>query len=143
VQVQDVMTRDVCVVSPDTALDVVARLFAAHRICGAPVVVDGTPIGVVTLADLVTGRRRKCGGYPSYYRTGGDVVTDAEPPPAGKVADVMSPFVLAIEATADLASAAARMLADDVHRLLVMDRARIIGIVTSMDLLRGFAREAA
>jgi len=145
--VHDVMTRDVYAVSPDTSLDTAARLLASRRITGAPVVGhDGKAIGVVSLADLVDPDRPRglLDGYPLFYRLndgGVEEIGEAAGVAPGRVADVMSPFVLAIESSATLEIAAERMLEDRVHRLLVMENTQLIGIVTSMDLLRGFVRE--
>jgi len=144
--VNDVMTRDVYAVAPDTSLETAARLLARLHVTGAPVVgPGGNPVGVVSLSDLVDpdGPRSAHPGYPRFYRmTDGDLeeVGEAAQVGPGCVADVMSPFVIGIEANAPLSVAAERMLDDGVHRLLVLDHARLIGIVTSMDLLRGFIR---
>jgi CBS domain-containing protein len=60
----------------------------------------------------------------------------------GRVADIMSPFVLSIDAAASLVEAATLMLSENVHRLLVMDGRKLVGIVTTTDLLRGFVNGA-
>ena len=142
--VADVMTRDIYAVAADTSLVTAARVMTTKRITGCPVVASsGKPIGVVTLADLADPDRDRSDrdGYPLYYRVehghrleisdGADVV-------AGRVADVMSPFVLSIHATAPLVQAGRVMLNDGVHRLLVVNRGTLVGIVTATDLLRGF-----
>src|SRR5262249_36148105 len=52
--VENVMVREVIAVARDTSLAAVARLFALHRIAGAPVVDDnGRPMGIVSRTDLV------------------------------------------------------------------------------------------
>ena len=56
----------------------------------------------------------------------------------GQVIGAMSPFVLSIEPTETIVEAASRMIAENVHRLLVIDKGKLVGIVTSIDLLRGF-----
>jgi CBS domain-containing protein len=55
------------------------------------------------------------------------------------VAEVMTRRVLALPPTADVAAAAERMHAANVHRVLVMDGGKLLGIVTSMDLARAVA----
>jgi CBS domain-containing protein len=145
--VHDVMTRDIYAVAPDTSLETAARLLTSLHVTGAPVVgPGGKPVGVVTLADLVDPDRERGAhpGYPRFYRlTDGDLeeVGEAASVGPGCVADVMSPFVFGIEASAPLTVAAERMLEDGVHRLLVLEHTRLIGIVTSMDLLRGFVTQ--
>jgi len=56
------------------------------------------------------------------------------------VADVMSPFILSVRPETALMDAAKLMVDDDVHRLLVTAEGRLVGIVSSMDVLRGLVR---
>ncbi len=144
-RVSDVMTREVVAVAPDTGVETAARLFTTQRISGAPVVsAKGRPVGVVTLADLVDPDRdvtNKKGFSHFYTVAGGEAfeVGDGAETNSGQVADVMSPFVLSIKSSASLAEAARVMVGDGVHRLLVLEGTELVGIVTSTDLLRGFA----
>jgi CBS domain-containing protein len=145
--VSDVMTNDVYAFAQDTSIETAARLLVNRHITGAPVISGaGKPIGVVTIADLVDPDRPRTqrDGYPLYYRVADDElaeVGDDVSVTEGQVADVMSPFVLSIESGASLTEAAHRMLSEQVHRLLVMDDTRLVGIVTSLDLLRGLVTQ--
>jgi CBS domain-containing protein len=144
-----VMTRDVYAVAPDTSIETAARLLTTRHIGGAPVVTgDGAVIGVISLFDLVDPDRphTRRSGRPLFYRIDagrperiGDDIQLTE----GRVADVMSPFVLSVDAGASLLTAAQLMIEENVHRLLVIERGRLAGIVTTIDLLRGFAIERA
>lgn len=70
--------------------------------------------------------------------TAGDAA--GEDPLAGHTVDeVMTRHVLAIPPTVDVASAADRMRTAEVHRVLVMDDDELLGIVSSMDLVRAVA----
>jgi CBS domain-containing protein len=141
--VADVMTSEVYAVAADTSIETACRLLATRHFTGAPVVSkNGRPIGVVTLADLVDPDRDRSQshGYPLYYRVvhGHRVeLGDGVAVGIGRVADVMSPFVLSIHASASLADAARTMVHDRVHRLLVVTDGKLSGIVTVTDLLRG------
>lgn len=65
---------------------------------------------------------------------------DADPLAEHTVAEVMTPRVIALPPTADVESAAERMKAAEVHRLLVVGvDGGLLGIVTSMDLVRAVA----
>jgi CBS domain-containing protein len=55
-------------------------------------------------------------------------------PPDSPVGDVCSPDLVAVEAEDDTAEAARVMQANAVRRLPVMDRGRIVGIVSIGDL---------
>ena len=78
----------------------------------------------------------------------GDVAQRISEPPANDsdplaehtVAEVMTPRVIALPPTADVESAAERMNAAEVHRVLVVGvDGGLLGIVTSMDLVRAVA----
>ena len=146
-QVADVMTRDIFAVAPDTSLETAARMLTQRRITGAPVVsTEGLAVGVVTLSDLTDpdrdGSERE--GYSMFYRVADGWATevgDLHDPQPGRVEDVMTPSPLCTEESASLEDAARRMLAFGVHRLLVTKDGALVGIVTSIDLLRGFVGE--
>lgn len=143
-RVRDLMTAEVVAVAPDTSLDTAARLMVSRHLSGLPVVKGSTPIGVVTLADLVDpdAAHSDAQGFPIFYRFvggGPELEGDLDSVGTGCVADVMSPFVLSIEASAQITEAASRMLAESVHRLLVREGTELVGIITMTDLLRGFA----
>lgn len=142
--VTEVMTRDVFAVAPETSLETAARLLAQKRIHGAPVLTtDGTVVGVVSLSDLVDPDRERGHeeGHSMYYTLSdgwaaakGDVVETR----GGRVEEVMTPGPLTIEASASIVDASARMLHFGVHRLLVLDEGVLVGVVSMVDLVRGF-----
>lgn len=144
--VEELMTSTVLAVSPSTSLETVARLFATHHISGAPVVdARGRPVGVVSQSDLVDPDRGRepAPGSSVYYRICAGVVDELLGPPAqapGVAADVLSPYRMAIEATQPLGEAVRQMALAEVHRILVLREGRLVGILTSMDVLRALAR---
>jgi CBS domain-containing protein len=140
-----VMNERVLVVSDQASLETAWRLMIQNRVPAMPVVRGRVPVGVIGLGDLVEPRTSSDdGGYPLYYRLDDDL--PAAPSPdvhalrAGQVFEVMYPFVLSIEASANLVQASHRMLGERVHRLLVCEGTDLIGVVTRANLLRGFAR---
>jgi CBS domain-containing protein len=143
-RVADVMTRDIFAVAPDTSLETAARMLTNRRITGAPVVsTDGRAVGVVTLADLTDPDRGhgELDGYSMFYRvTDGWAIEvgDLLDPRPGRVEDVMTRSPLCTEESATIEEAARRLIAFGVHRLLVTKDGALVGIVTSIDLLRGF-----
>lgn len=48
----DIMSRDVVTCSPNTDVDEVASLMARHQVKRIPVVDNGSPVGMISLADL-------------------------------------------------------------------------------------------
>lgn len=55
------------------------------------------------------------------------------------VAEVMTQDILSLPPSADVLTAAERMRSADVHRLLVMERGELIGILSTTDLARAVA----
>jgi CBS domain-containing protein len=144
--VDQVMGKDMLAVTDDMPKDAALRVLVQHHLLSVPVVRGSTPVGVVSVCDLADTGAASCDGdgYPLYYRYEDDVPRSwlerrlaARP---GQVRDVMHPFVLSIEASANLVQAAHRMLSENVRRLLVRDGTELVGVVTSADLLGGLAR---
>ena len=136
--VRETMTREVFAVARETTLDAVAALFAKRHISGAPVVDKaGRPLGVVTLSDLLcpNPNRPPEDEKAFFYR-----ITDHRVVPlgvrGGTVADVMSHFILSVGPESPLGEAIRLMASDAVHRLLVIDGGNLVGIISSMDVLR-------
>ena len=144
--VDEVMGQAVLAVADDMPRDAALRLLAERRVLAVPVVHGSKPVGVVSAYDLAGTGAAACDddGYPIYYRYEDNAPRawlerrlTARP---GQVGDAMHPFVLSIEASANLVQAAHRMLSENVRRLLVRDGTELVGVVTSADLLGGLAR---
>ena len=142
--VADVMTRDLIALSPETALETVAETLTKHRISGAPVVdASGKAVGIVTLADIANPDRASSNslGHPIvYYIEDGFAAPSIEGAELreGRAEDIMTPLAFTIESSKPIAEAAAVMVTERIHRLLVVDGANLVGIVSTLDLLRGF-----
>ena len=144
--VSDQMTREVFAVASDTSIETASRLLTSNGISGAPVIsATGGPIGVITLADLANPDRPpgKREGYPLFYVLHGSKVDEVGYSVAvgeGRVDDVMSTNILSIDSSAELSDAGRLMVENDVHRLLVIDEGKLVGIISSLDVLRGAYR---
>ena len=53
VRVDEVMTKPLIVVNPSLKVEMIARLFAHHRVGHAPVIEDHRLVGIVSMTDLV------------------------------------------------------------------------------------------
>lgn len=113
--VDEVMNREVFSVRPNDTLDDVASLLARYNISGAPVLdADGVPLGMISLRNLA-------------------------PPGTTRVSERMTRPAMAVPSGATLEDAALLLSDLDLHRAIVVDaEGKLIGIVTSLDLLRGF-----
>lgn len=144
--VGDVMTSNPICISPDTPARELARVLESNQISGAPVV-DGLNrvIGVVSRTDLL---RRVVegpqGSRPaSFFEALAEGLTDEDlhPDNLGAVEDFMSPEPVTARATELLGLVAGRMAEERVHRVVVVDDdMHVLGIATSLDILRAFPR---
>lgn len=144
------MTHKVFAVGPDTSLETAARLFAQKHVSGAPVV-DGTGevIGVVSASDLIDPDRDRGAhvGNAHYYSLENGHADEFGDPTVGRdgtVGEVMTPNVLRIGPDQSIVEAGRMMVSKAVHRLLVTDDKHVlVGIVSVMDLVRGFVETQA
>jgi predicted transcriptional regulator len=56
-KINQVMTSNIHVIKPEVSMEEVADLFRSSRISGAPVVVDGQLIGILSIEDLIRSLR--------------------------------------------------------------------------------------
>ena len=143
VRVDEVMTRDVVSVTPDTPLKDVAAVLVERGISGLPVCdADGAVVGVLSEADLLV----KQGGAPE--RSGGLfawLVDTASAPDLAKLrahtaGEAMTAPAITVESGAPVSEAARTMVSLGVNRLPVVEDGRLVGIVTRADLVRLFTR---
>lgn len=137
-RVKELMSKDVVMIgAAESCLDAVARMQRA-RVRHLPVVNrDGMLVGVVTDRDLrhhlfLPQVFEKLGEKPV-----GDLLDSVH------VAEIMSTDVLTVEADATISDAAATMRKNRVGSLPVMEKGRMVGIVTEVDILRQIVRQDA
>jgi Zn-dependent protease/predicted transcriptional regulator len=112
-RVRDMMTRDVQAVTADSSVeDLIDQHFTRHTYGGYPVTRNRDAIGLVTLHDL-----KKA---PAEQRAATRVETIMEPVTSALVIDPDTPVLDAFN----------RMLSSGSGRLLVLDRGRLVGLVT-------------
>ncbi len=121
-EVREAMTRRVVTVPPTTDVLTALRLLRSHRIRHLPVVEDGALVGIVSDRDLAPAWRDRT-------------------QPRHLVRDVMSTPVQWAWPGDDLLAAARQMLAWKISALPVVERQRVIGIVTTTDCLEAMLLE--
>ncbi len=136
------MNPDVVCARPEMTVAEVAKLLAVRGVSGAPVVDDqGRLLGIVSQNDLVRHSASpvtavESGRFYSSdpdYREIGELKVDLSDTP---VAEVMSKRVYTVSRETSAAVAANIMRERRIHRLVVTDRTRVVGVVTSLDLMR-------
>ena len=136
-QVSDVMTTPVITTPEHTPVRELVGIMSTHRVSAVPIVGDDDRVvGLVSQADLL----------PKVAATGVTGARAARRRTATKAAatsarDLMSTPALSISADAPLSTAAKKMQAKNVKRLLVTDPSgQLLGIVSRTDLLRPYIR---
>jgi acetoin utilization protein AcuB len=137
VKVRAIMKRRVVTVSPDDTSDKVFSLFAVKNIRHLPVVEKGKLVGIVSDRDL----KRVMGpqpGLPWAVKSGRLVLTLS----TRRVGSFMPLDLVTISPDTDATEAASIMIEKKIGALPVVERGRLVGIVTETDLLRAYVRLA-
>jgi CBS domain-containing protein len=139
------MTREVLTVGADWPVDRLAEFLTNHSISGAPVVDDGgTPVGVVSLTDVVRSGayvERATSHAPASHARGLELVAGREAalrvdlPSETLTRDIMTPVVFSVDEQATVQEVAHMMVTGRIHRVLVTRAGKIVGIISSLDLL--------
>jgi CBS domain-containing protein len=135
-QARDVMTREVVTVRPGTSVKCAAEILATRGFAALPVVDgDGRLLGIVTEADVLRDRVLP----DPRLRLRRDADTGSAPPPV-HVGGVMTTDVRTVEAAADVAEPARLLVDEGLRSVPVIDRGRLVGIVSRRDLVRTLIR---
>jgi acetoin utilization protein AcuB len=131
--VRDWMSRRVSTVLPDTRLSEAARLMRARKIRHLPVVqAPGRLVGIVTARDL-----RQALFAPGVQDQLDNLLPVLD---ALVVRDVMTRGVVTVRAAASIREAARLMHERKLGALPVVERNRLVGILTETDVLEAFQR---
>lgn len=116
--VKDVMTKKVKTVAPSATMAEAARLMRANRI-GCLVAVDGTkPVGIITERDLV-------------YK-----IIAEEKSTRASVRDIMTRDIRTVDGQRTIKDAAKIMATHLIRRLPVVERGKLVGIITIDDIMK-------
>jgi len=131
------MTRAVVTACPLTPVKEAAEVLVTNGFTTLPVVdADGLLVGVVTEADLLSGRI----GVDARALVHSDWPVRPSVAPAATVGGVMTTDVIFRGPHADAAELAQIMLRDRLRAIPIVTDGQLVGIVTRRDLLRTIAR---
>jgi CBS domain-containing protein len=144
------MARDVISVRPEDSLSDAVSLMFEHRVSAVPVVDKRQRCkGILSTTDLVALLLKRTGGQvePASLEVFAEDFADADQRASWlgdrKVADVMTRDVMTVTREDTILTAAREMLRNRVNRLVVVDgQQRVLGILSTMDLLEAFSAEA-
>lgn len=152
----DVMNPNVLTVRDEMTVGELARFLVEHEISGAPVAdAEGRLVGVVSVTDVAVavseraaaGERRLPTRSEFFARAWeeGSEPFDVEEIGAGPdgdaadggrtVRDIMTPTVYSVPEDTPVSEVAETMIESHVHRLLVTREGRVVGILSTSDLL--------
>ena len=145
---KDVMTKRVLTIRDDASVSELVSLLSEHMITGAPVVdADGKLVGVVSTTDLArqsASRSIKRDHPPDFYLHGWELMDDdvrsfsVEEESDQRVQDIMTPVIFSVSENATVSEMADTMVGGRIHRLIVTNGDTVLGIVTTLDLLKAF-----
>jgi CBS domain-containing protein len=117
--VRDIMTKEIIMIDgSDTALEA-AKMMSEKGISSLFVVKDGDPVGIVTERDFI---KKVCA---------------KEVPIADvKVSDIMSKILTTADPETPIEVAVQRMVNHKIRRLPIIERGKIVGIITVTDLAK-------
>ncbi|MBI3961124.1 MAG: CBS domain-containing protein [Deinococcus sp.] len=135
--VRDLMQREVVTVTRETPVSKATAILRLRGFRHLPVLEKGELVGVFSFTDAChseesAGHRQYC----PYNRGDEEMILDSL-----TVEEEMSKLVITTKPDAP-ASEAARLMADQkIGCLPVVDKGKLVGIITTTDILRAFARE--
>ena len=135
---QDVMTREVAFVRPDTPLAEVAELMSRRGISGVPVVADGRVMGMISEKDFLfhMGSKEIKNFMGLAARRLRDQSCQGMGIPGGKAADLMTSPAVTVGEDVSVLEIARIFKEENINRVPVIDsQGRLTGIVARADLL--------
>ena len=147
---KDVMNPNVISVPADWTIEELSQFLIDKAITGAPVKDEaGHLIGVVSLTDIVRHDSLaeidlRADEPHDYYMHGWEdrlapedlTSFHVEDKPQAFVRDIMTPMLFKVDESTSLQEVADTMIGGKVHRLLVTRNKKVIGIMTTMDMLK-------
>lgn len=134
-KLRDIMTRDVLTIAPDLSIREAAELFAGERLGGAPVTVHGRIVGMLSASDLLD-FISSLPAEPAEVRERSEKgVLDTH-----TVEEAMTRAPVRSLAPDDPVSLAAEVMKRErLHRLPIVEKDQLVGIISTVDLVGAIA----
>lgn len=119
--ITSLMSSPVISVGMDATVQAIEALMSEHRLSWVPVVeAEGAPVGVIALSDLMQSHIRK------------------QDPAVVRAWQICHYRPITVSADTSVAEVARRMLAHDIHHVVVMRDGAMVGVVSALDFVRRF-----
>jgi len=149
-RIQDLMQSGVATVRTNLPVMALEQLLVREGISGMPVVDDGELRGVVSRTDIVRALASAEGNAEAtlayYHEVAGALPGPSAAPHMASeriatltVRDIMTRELIAVAGDQPVREVAQTMVSRGVHRVLVTAERRLLGIVTTLDLVRAIA----
>ncbi len=149
---KDIMNTDVLSVRDDMTVQELASFLTDREILGAPVVdSEGEVVGVVSCTDIAQSTTTEATMLmskttPGFYEHGWENKLDTyemvrlhvEENESLPVREIMTPTIYTVPEDTPISDIAKAMVAGRIHRLLVTRGSRLVGIITTLDMLQVF-----
>jgi CBS domain-containing protein len=146
---KDIMKGEVLTVKTDWSIEQLGEFMIENSISGAPVLShDGRLTGVVSLTDIVRhasipGKDLKATETHDFYLDSLNLqfareeirAYHLEAEPLATVKDIMTPMIFDVTEDTSLKEVADAMIRGQIHRVFVTRDEKLIGIITSLDML--------
>jgi predicted transcriptional regulator len=147
---EDLMSTDVLCVYEGWTISRLAEFFLKNNISGAPVIAsDHELVGVVSISDIFRFENAdtdyKSEALRRCYRdsTGIDVASRKDllawsqsSEASCTVHQIMAADVISVDIHSQLQDIANSMINHDIHRVFVLDKGKIVGVISALDIIR-------
>lgn len=140
---RDIMKTELVAVTPDTSLARLEDTLVGRQIGGAPVIENGRLVGIVSRSDIVR--------YFSIQRSMAELLGKTrasesarkhEAEPHLTVRAIMAETLVTVPPEAPVEQVARLMVERHVHRILVTEGDRVVGLISALDLARLIAERS-
>ncbi len=145
--IKDIMTKNVITVNPDMDIHKLAELFVNKNISGAPVMdKNGKFLGVVREEGVIFQDKKV--HLPTFVSLSVSFLAldanryneEIKKIAANKASDIMEKDVTTVSMDASIEDVATLMLEKEAYYLPVLDKGKLVGVVTKKDIVRAIAK---
>lgn len=143
-KVGEIMTKEVHTIGPEQTLKECAEVLKKHRVNGLVVVEGGKAVGVITKADIFKAILPR---YPDIieeerYMTDLEYIEErVHKLYEMKVKDIMGAPVIAVSSGMPVVRAGSQMILRRVKQVPVVDKDRLVGIITLTDIINSLTEK--